>query len=277
MAEKSSPNGGSRVHDTIERLKKHPVLSVILFSSALIGAVAVLWGAVVSSGDLMSDIIDPNKEQYAALDAIDLDVRLEFFEENFGTAKSVVNACEHVDPCPNTGTESPQLYIFETGEVVVRALFEGNSLRAYLVTTRVDSFNPDVTWLGHDLGKLGQASIAEMLAVPAIQPTDTSVFSGPRSMSYAEVFAAGAPARYRGLILAWSPEGSQTDLDVDAAQEVAIRSLQEEDTVPADTLSRLRENTVPNTFGEFRDDGRVGEWLHSAEVARSFLHVKVDF
>lgn len=272
-ADPGASGDDDRVHAALERLKKRPVLSGVLFASLVTGAVGALWSTLAAGGDVVSDLVNPYEQQYDALAELDLDVRLEYFEENFGTVKSVVDACEpEFSSCPDTGDRALQLYIHETDQMTVRALFEGNALRAYLVTTTDEEFRPPVNWLGHDLGVLGETDVGSMLAVPAVEPTDTAIFSGPQAASYVEVVSVGAAGDYRGLFLASGPEGRGGRTDPEALQELALAP---DGAYPADTLAELRSATAPSTYGEFRDEGAVGSWLHDADVVQVLLFSNV--
>ncbi len=252
------------VHDAIERTKKRGLVAVLIFAAAIVAAVFVLLNAWSSVVELVSDRVNPHREQYLTLANLELGVRLEHFEESFGTAKSVVDPCGDRSSCPDAGRGDLQLYIYATDQATVRALFEGDSLEAYLVTTKEDGFHPPVSWLGWDLGDLGETTVDAMLSVvdQPLEATDTSVRVGPRWASYADVFAYGEPAQYQGLILAYSPAGRAGAFDRESADE--LTHYQGGD-MPEATIASFREGTQPDTCGQFRDDGAVGAWLHDTQ------------
>ncbi|QCB94794.1 ETEC_3214 domain-containing protein [Cellulomonas shaoxiangyii] len=264
---------GSRVHARLQHLQQHPVLAVLLFSAGVIGAVGVVWGALSWGRDRYEDIAHPYAEQYAELERLDLDMRLEYFEDTFGVAKAVVDVCA-VSTCPEPPPESLQLVVHETDEVVVRGLFAGNSMAAYLVTTTTDGFEPPVTWIDLDLGRLGTVTTAEVLdAVGAPLDGDASVVRGTAWTAYADVLPGGAPASYRGLVLAWSPQGTGTGYGLEASERLVAAQDASDEAARVAALDDLRATTTPNTYGEFRDDGPLGAWLHDPAVVHDLLFV----
>lgn len=63
MSDKHAAGDDTRVLDAIERLKKHPVLSVAIYLSLLTGTAAGLWNAIASGGDFVSDLANSYREQ----------------------------------------------------------------------------------------------------------------------------------------------------------------------------------------------------------------------
>jgi hypothetical protein len=226
------------------------------------------WGR-----DKLYAISNPHAAEYAALETLDLDTRLEFFEDNFGTAKSVFDLCSEALVCPEDGGDELRMYIHETDDLAIRAVFDDEQLEMYAVTLMSDTLSPAMNWLDWDLGDLGQVTFDEALdTVETIQePTDYEIFLGPQATAYAEVVAAGAPANYRGLLLGWAPDGYAAEgmaFDLDSAH-AGLDDL--------GVLAEFRSGTKPNTFGEFRDDGgAVGNLLHEAGELIPLLFVGTE-
>jgi hypothetical protein len=263
----------SPVHVRLQRLQQHPVLAVLLFAAGLVGAVGAVWGALSWATDRYDDLARPYEEQYAQLDRLDLEVRLEYFEETFGVAKAVVDVCA-ISTCPEPPPQSLQLVVHETDEAVIRGLLVANSMVAYLVTTKKDGFEPPVRWIDLDLGRLGTATTAEMFGAVGVDLVgDASVARGTAWTSYADVVPGGAPANYRGLVLAWTPEGSGDGFGPEAAARFVAAQEAGDEAAIAVALDGLRASTTPNTYGEFRDDGPLATWLHDPEVFQDLLFV----
>lgn len=263
----------------VARLEDTGPVRALLLTGALLGALAAVVAAVTWTVGAARDVSDPHRAQYAALEQLDLDVRLEYFEESFGVARSVVDLCaEQVLDCADEPDADVSLYLHETPEVVVRAVFQGNSLELYTVTTMTAEFRPPVRWLGSEFGDLGEFTTADaMSTLNGIEPTDVSVFMGPQSSSYADVLAAGAPGGDRGLVLGLAPAGfggPPLTFDGEAGQRIALATSAQD--VP-DAVVRFREGTTPNTYGEFRDDGGfVSRVAADADVVRRLLHVGTE-
>ncbi len=262
-AKKRSSKDGLK--KAVERIKAHPVvfavITVVAFGAFVAEAADVFGGAA----DLVSDVFDPHSEEYAALATLDLDVRLEFFEDNFGVAKSVYDVCD-VALCPEPEPESLRMYVHETEDMTIRAVFDDEQLVMYAVTTMSSRLSPEMRWLGWDLGDLGKVTFAEAFdAIDTVSgPTDVAVFMGAQAIAYAEVFAGGGPSDYRGLLLAAAPDGYSPAFNTDAGFKLSEAEVQNEKADPA-VVADFRSSTVPNTYGEFRDDGGyVGNWLQEA-------------
>ncbi len=265
----------------IGRLQAHPLI-VIVVAVVGIGAFMIkaedvfIWGR-----DKVNSVVNPDSAEYQALQTLDLDTRLEYFEANFGTARAVYDLCEDALVCADEGEDDPRMYVHGTDDVVIRAVFQNEQLEMYAVTLMSDELAPEIEWLDLRLGRLGEASFAEALEeVEAIDgPTDLEVFMGPQAVAYAEVVAAGAPARYRGLLLAHAPNGysgSGTSFDTDAALQISDSQIGGQPPAP-DVVDKFRSSTTLNTFGEFRDDGStVGVFLHEAQNAIPLLFVGTE-
>ncbi|PJJ56952.1 hypothetical protein CLV56_1170 [Mumia flava] len=266
----------SRIVRVIERVKAHPVRVVIV---AVVGTIGFVWLAVdlgARTYDAIDGWLHPHSEQYAELAQLDLDSRLSYLEGEMGTAKQVVDLCaDQVVDCPR-GAPPLLMYVHESDDLVVRSVFEKDSLELYAVTRVSDRLAPPMRWLDWDLGDLGDVTFAEATEAPGVEPTSAWVWMGPRGSAYAEVVTAGAAGRYRGLLLGWARDGyggPDAAFDVESANELQTQSLAGE---PYDTrtLAAFRAGTTPNTWGEFRDDGgTVGGLAHDAEQVMLLLSV----
>lgn len=274
------PSEGA-VKRRLDRFKTLPaiiiVTAVVTFGAFMMKAEDVFnWGR-----EKVEAVVSPNSAEYDALRTLDLDTRLKYFEENFGTARAVYDLCEEAVVCADEGEGDPLMYVHETEDVVVRAVFHDDQLEMYAYTLMSDQLSPEVEWLDWSLGRLGEMSFAGALdGVETLNgPTDLEVFMGPQAVAYAEVVAAGAPAQYRGLLLAHAPDGyagPKSSFDTDAAQQVSDAQVKERSPAPG-VVDQFRSSTTPNTFGEFRDDGgTVGTHLHEAGNAIPLLFVGTE-
>ena len=266
---------------SIDRLRAHSMIvlatAVVAIGAFIIKAEDVfVWGR-----EKVDAVVNPNSAEYEALQTLELDTRLEYFEANFGTARAVYDLCEEALVCADEAEGDPRMYVHETDDVAIRAVFQDEQLEMYAVTLMSDRLSPDVEWLDWPLGRLGEMTFAEALdAVETLDvPTHLEVFMGPQAVAYAEVVAAGATVQYRGLLLAHAPEGFSgpgTSFDTDAALQVSESQVKEQPPAP-DVVDQFRSSTTPNTFGEFRDDGGpVGVLLHEAQNAIPLLFVGTE-
>lgn len=250
----ATEKSGTDVAGAIERLKRHPVIAVTLALVALVSFTLTVTDQFTRIRGWFA--VEPNP-----LASLELDSRPAFLEQHFGVAKRAVDLCKEI-ACPGNAPDNLRMYVHETNGITLRAVFQGESLELYAVTVNRADVTPEMKWLGHDLGHLGKATFSEILnRAKATTPTDTALFMGARSVAYAEVFAPGAPGHYRGLLLAWAPDGyggQGMRFDLDSAHELREGN--------AAALARFRSGTTPNTFGEFRDDGGyVGEMVTDAD------------
>jgi hypothetical protein len=274
-----SATGSGRLQRWVERFKNHPVPYLIGVALALAAAVSQANTIYSDVRDAVSDFRNPHAAEYEALKTLDLDSRPEFFEANFGTAKSVFDLCgEPAIPCPQPVPTSLRVYVHETDDLAIRAVFDGERLAAYAVTLMSPELSPPMQWLGNELGDLGEVTFDQALdAVETpVEPTDVAIFMGPRSSAYAEVVAVGAPGQYRGLLLGVAPDGrGDLAFDLDSAHDLDA-SLRGDEPLDPVVVDRFRSGSAPDTFGEFRDDGYVGNLMHESENAISLLHLGTE-
>lgn len=275
----AKPTPGSSLKATIDHIKGHPVIYTIGAAIAALIFVFDATDAFTRAKDVITDLQNPHAAEYAALETLDLDTRLEFFEDNFGTARSVFDLCQD-GTCPEPAPDSLRMYIHETDDLAIRAVFDGDQLEMYLVTLMSPTLSPPVEWLGYDLGRLGEVTFTEALtAADSVELTDTAIFMGPQATAYADVVSVGAPGSYRGLILAWAPDGyggPEMAFDLNSGRSLAGAEINGD--VPDPTvLSTFRSGTTPNTYGEFRDDGGyVGNLIREANDLIPLLFVGTE-
>ncbi len=267
-----------RVHAALQRVQKHPVPAVLIFVATVLGLVGTFsqsWGWLQ---ERFWPAPEARTDPYAPLAALSLDSRLEYFEETFGVARSTVDVCAD-GTCPEPPPQPLQLVVHETDDVVVRGLFAADALAAYTVTTKDETYTPPVRWVDRDLGQLGTRTTQEILdgVGAAGGPLgEASVRQGTTWLSYVDVFPGGAPADYRGLILAWTVDGVDSPIDVATAGHLADArdgggpDLQANPAY-ARALTQIRATTRPNTYGEYRDDGPLAAWLQDPENVQGLL------
>lgn len=261
------------------RVRRRPVVALIGLVLAPVIYLTSATGAVASVYEFVRDVIAPNRAELSALTELDLGMRLAAFEDTFGVAKQVVDLCAE-GQCPDDAPESLQMYIHETDDLTVRAVFAGDRLDLYAVTLAGSDVTPPIRWLGFEMGELGRVTFSEAWSkTEGVSPTAHDLFFGAKAISYAEVASVGAPGKYRGLLLGWAPEGyagPEVPFDSSAAMAVQQQALDGiEDGGP--TLERFRSNSAPNTWGEFRDDGGyVSRLARNAEDVRVLLHVGTE-
>lgn len=262
MADDESGGTGG-VHAALERLNKTPFLAILLWLGAVVGAVAAVGTAVVSLSDRGTAWLTPYQEEYDLVAALDLELGRDYVVQILGTPTSSPDPCGTSTSC----REGLTLDVHELAGCSVAVLYQEDRVQLYLVTARDQEFAPHVTWLGHELGPLGQRTLREMTEVPGVEPTGTSARSWMDGASYVEVTAPGAPADYRALILGLEASGAQS-LSTSAAGDLAELARLPDD---ASALSRVRAGMHPNSYGEFWDDGPVAEWLRDPEVVQDLM------
>lgn len=263
------PPRQSAVLRTIDAAKRHPVVVVAVTVVAVATFFTTAGGLIGGVVDFVDDRANPRRELYAQVDALKLDVTPEYVDRVLGPPESVIDPDAE---CAECEALSLRVYPLEGG-LAVRALFEGSTLGMFLVTRVEEDARPRIRWQGTSQGSLGDASFAEASALGGdgtITPTDAVLLPGAQRITYVEVFALGAPGNYEGLLLGYSTEGvSEAPLDLGAAEAFA-------DTVgstspPPPDAADFRQESRPNTFGAFRDDGLMGELVRDADFAASLL------
>lgn len=220
----------------------------------------------------ISGFIHPFQKEQEAIDALALQQTVEFVNSKLGEPQQSEDLCSRTLICEPDTTHRPILNIYHDEHYTVRAVFDDNSLEFFSVTLVSGKFKPHRAG-NYDIGTLGDKTYKE--AFQGLSTTEAAVTETPRSgMSYAEVTPLGAPGRYTGLVLAYSPNGfTNLPLDVNAARKLlAAQTSAGGRLTGLSAAESFRANSVPNTFGLFHDDGYVGNLLHDPQKAMSILH-----
>jgi hypothetical protein len=271
MSEPEEPAPPHAIARAIDRAKRHPVVLVVTTVVAVLvffGTVSDVFGRIAGA---VTGVANPHEQDYERLARIDLGVTPQYVEGFLGSARRSVDLCREL-PCPPEAEGlGLTMNLYQSDFVAVRALFVDSSLEWYTVTLRSDDLNPPLKWLDYNLGALGDITYAQALEVPKVEPTDVDMILGPQSTAYVEVFAGGAPADYRGLVLAHAPDGwAKGAFDREAAE--AVQQLNDA-PYNAAVASRFRSASQPNTFGQFVDDGGVlADLAGDAEFDRVLLY-----
>lgn len=272
MPEPQEPGRTNVVTDAIERAKRHPIVVVAVAIVAVLVFLSTVGDLYSRISGAVHDWRNPHDEDYKQLAELDLGVTPDYLEGWLGKARRSFDVCREMSCPPQAKDQTLIMNMYESDLVAVRALFVDSSLEWYAVTLRSEELAPPMTWLGHNLGTLGRVTYAEALKVPKTEPTDVDMFLGPQSSAYVEIVAAGAPARYRGLILASAPTGwsGPGSFDLESADDVMKLN---EAPYNAELARAFRSMSRPNTFGEFVDDGGVVSVMaRDAESDRVLLY-----
>lgn len=252
----------------LEAAKRHPVVVIAVSIVAVLTFATTAWALARDTASLVGDIANPHGALYEQLEQLRLDVTPDYLDRALGPPTSTLTP--EAD-CPACGTLSLRLYEIEE-DVVVRALFEEGALRMYLVTRVNPDVRPLIRWQEVEPGRLGEASFAEASDLTGdglLIPTDVAFWPGAQRINYLEVFALGSPGNYEGLILGHSSAGvSDSPFDMTDAQTVADAYMQTVHTLPPDAV-HFRQESRPNTFGTYRDDGPVAALIRDADFAAS--------
>jgi len=269
------PNEPARPHvvvASIERAKRHPIVVVV---GTLVGLLLFLTATGDLYGRISSAVHDwrnPYDKDYTQLAELDLGLTPAYLEDWLGKARRSFDVCGEMRCPAGAQGHSVIMNMYQSELVAVRAMFVDSSLQWYAVTVLSNELEPQMTWLDHDLGRLGRATYAEALDVPGVEPTDVDMFLGPQSSAYVEVVAAGAAADYRGLLLASAPIGWSGAGSFDRESADAVARLNEA-SYDAEVAGPFRSKSRPNTFGEFIDDrGVVSTLARDAEFDRLLLY-----
>jgi hypothetical protein len=273
-------DGGSRIARAIASHKKRTFWIVLGLVVALAAGFNTLRDAGSSVSSMITEVTDPFREQKEAIDALALEQTVEYVNSKLGQPQQSEALCSEGLFCGKDTSRDLRLNIYRNEHYTVRAVFEANSLKFFAVTLRTDQFKPQIRWLDHELGFLGEVTYKQAYeSVPAgVEPDAAMILLGPRSSSYAEVLAAGAPADYQGLVLAWAPDGyGKLPWNVEGAQVLSAAQLSSNDQLPGlDAAESFRTGSVPNTFGLFHDDGFVGDLIHDPQNTISILYKGTD-
>ncbi|MBG0741055.1 hypothetical protein IV500_16910 [Paeniglutamicibacter antarcticus] len=248
------PATDSRFVRWIDGAKRHRLVVAATAALAVVTFFATAFGYVGDSIQTISNWANPHRSQYEALAVLDLDLTPAYVESKLGQPNSIVNWCVAMGCPASEPRDTVKIYIFNTPQYVVRAVFDSNSLALYAVTLMSADLQPPMTF-GESLGKLGTVTFEQ---AQGIHPTDAAIHMGPASSAYVEVLAGGRPAHYQGLFLAWAPAGwasSPMRWDMNGARTFDQASQLPGGFFDPTTVSAFRAGSTPNTFGRFRDNG----------------------
>lgn len=256
-----------RLVSVLRVANEHPLGPVKLV--ALVTALVAIAGSGFFLFGKLNAAAHPHEQVYRRLADLDLNVTHSFVESRFGKPRSTAPLCAKLLSCsPPVRRQDAHVSLYESDNVVVEAVYLGDSLQWFAYTPTSNDLKPSMTWLGYQLGELGKTSYHDALATPDVQPSDTHMFTGPRALAYVEVFAGGAPAHYDGLLLATSPTGPANTFAT-----ARVRDMERLNDKPFDAhRSKLfRSTSTPNTFGRFVDDGPLTAIFESAATNRVLL------
>lgn len=269
------PQGSDRpnfVAAAIERAKRHAIVVVV---GTLVGLLVFL----TTVGDLygrisgaMHDWRNPHDEDYKQLAELDLGVTPDYLEGWLGTARRSVDVGRF-----DTGNfESLCVgHPAQGAEVVAQPghrwlQLVGEQGDRVPLQARVDEYrtNRDEVRLVHVHGE----GLVLRLGPTRHFAAHVDMLLGPQSSAYVEIIAGGAPADYRGLILASAPTGWSGPGSFDRESAEVVMQLSET-SYDAEVSAPFRSESRPNTFGEFIDDGGVVSVLaRDAEFDRVLLY-----
>ncbi|MFT3876354.1 MAG: hypothetical protein QM708_08035 [Propioniciclava sp.] len=197
-----------------------------------------------------------------------IDSDVEDVTAQLGAPAWTTDACEHLD-C-TAKTEPLELSVYQSQGLQIRVVTRRLRVVAFTVTALRKDVRPSVTWLDHNLGKLGQMTFADVYQVtsPPLEPTDTAVFKGPRDSIYVDIVSTGAPGDYQGLILALAPGVVTGDQFADYWWGVLPADGGE---LNLEALSGFRSGTSPDTFGVYMDDGDIATLFGEADNVQTLL------
>jgi len=258
-------------------MKKHPLVVILAAVLAVGTFVATMSGWVSGAAKAALDLSNPYRAEYGGLTALRVGVTPDYVESSLGMAESVDPLCD-VAMCPADPDAAAEttVRVYRGDHSIVRAVFRGQDLAGYLVTTTARDFTPRISWLGVDFGRLGRVTFDEVLpSNGAPEPSDASVFVGPGIPSYAEVLMGGGATRYEGFVLGSAPDGyGGPGLEWDAEAARVVEEWQSDNAdrgLDPDVAAAFRAGSMPNTFGAFQDDGPLSDYFRDAENVRVLL------
>lgn len=255
----------------VVRVREHPVIAAVAAVVGLVTVVETAFGQVSAGVDWLRDRAEPDRDTYAALEELRLDLSPARVEELLGTPAQQVPLCEGEACSPEAA--AMEVLAFERPSVTVRVVLDGTEVVLYAVTLTEPDAEPPIRWYDAPRGTLGQTGYAEAMSAvdPGVDPTSIAFLRGTARTTYVEVAALGAPGDYQGLLLGHVTSGAPTTFDAEAATAMAEASGSGTD-VPPEVAGPFREASEPNTYGVYRDDGAAGRLFDSAdEVSSVFL------
>lgn len=255
----------------VARVREHPVVAAVAAVVGLVTLLETAFGQVSAGVEWLRDRAEPDRDTYAALEELRLDLSPARVEELLGTPAQQVPLCEGDSCAPEAA--AMEVLAFERPSVTVRVVIDGTEVVLYAVTLTEPDAEPPIRWFDGERGTLGRTGYAAAMADldPGVTPTSIAFLRGTARTTYVEVAALGAPGDYQGLLLGHVTSGAPTTFDAEAATLMGDASGPGTD-VPLEAATAFREASEPNTYGVYRDDGPAGQLLDSAdEVSSVFL------
>ncbi|HLU55878.1 MAG TPA: ETEC_3214 domain-containing protein [Pseudonocardia sp.] len=249
------PHTVDRAAELARRIRVALCAAIFVVTLLVVGTVGVVFGRTADADAAFGDPAEhPHAWVYDRLAQVELGVTPEFLAEQLGAPRRSVDLCEEIPCPPEAAGRTLTMNLYRLRSVEVRALFDGTSLEWFAITLLSDDLHPPVRWIDLELGELGTFTFADAMEAAGTDPTDIDLFLGPRSAAYVEVVSVGAPGDYHGLILACAPGGGAGHFDREAAD--AVDAIGGEPLDPA-VAEPFRVTSMPDTFGEYVDDGGV--------------------
>lgn len=265
-----------RLAGGVQRARKRPIVVLVATLVTVVAAVGTVGGGASWAYGRLHDLFNPHAQDYQNLAALEPGLSRAFVEDRFGKPRKTTLLCATGICPPQIQQVNPTVSRYGSNAVALQAVYVRGTLEWYAVTLLSGDVEPPMTWLDHDLGKLGRTTYREAFAVPQIQPTDTDMFLGPQSTAYVELFAGGAPAHYEGLFLGSAPSGlGDVEFDRSAAEDMERlndRSDSNDHAFDAMASDRFRSHSEPNTYGRFVDSGPMAKLFEDAQFTRTLLY-----
>lgn len=205
---KPESKSGNRLLKILETLKRHPLIVILGVLVAVAASFTTVLDMTERVKPIISNAIDPYHAQKEAVNSLQLQQTVDFVNSNLGQPEVSEDLCKVTATCTNGEQSRMLLNIYRDEQYTIRAVFDENSLDFFAVTLQSEKFKPQIHWLDYDLGALGTVTYQQAYdPVDGVVEPTAQIFFGPQTTAYAEVFAAGAPAQYQGLMLGWAPDG----------------------------------------------------------------------
>lgn len=270
------PGNESKLAVSAERMKRHKFVWPLGALAVSVVALAGFLGAFEDLRAWSEARLHPNKAEYERIASLELGIRPTVFDKMFDPQK-IVDLCGLEQPCTNPKPTHLQMYVSEKPNLVVRAVFENDQLVMYLVTLKSGEITPPMSWLGNELGHLGDVSMQDALKnVPAGLNRNISFLdpAGGKGKVFSTVVSTGMSGRYPGLVFASDPRGgsgSRSGLDLKHG-ELIRRALDEGRRPAPSDVAAFNQGSAPNTYGIFQESGRMGQFFKDpANVAYTVL------
>jgi hypothetical protein len=202
---KGGSDSDSRFVSLVEKFKGHPLGYILIAIIVSLGAVAAAYQGYQLIKTAVVNSTNPYHAQKDAIASLALGGTVEFVNGKLGQPQQSGDLCRQVSFCAPDQPDEVLLNVYRDEQYTVRAVFEQNSLEFFAVTVETEKFKPDISWLGYELGQLGEFTYAD--AEDAMDGDVHPTALASQSSAYAEVIAVGGAGDYQGLMLAWALDG----------------------------------------------------------------------